>query len=106
MVSRFIAWFTLIEDPSGIQAAEFTYIELSIFMQKNVTIVLFLLQELEVEVKKTVDDATKIAKTDSEIGKDELTADICSKFLEAKIRNTVPWNPLQHKRIGPAINDK
>uniref|UniRef100_A0A1B6DVK9 Pyruvate dehydrogenase E1 component subunit alpha n=1 Tax=Clastoptera arizonana TaxID=38151 RepID=A0A1B6DVK9_9HEMI len=62
------------------------------------------LKKLENEVKKEIDEATAIAKQDSEIGLDELTADICVEFLEPNIRNTTPYKPLGHKRIGPAVN--
>lgn len=65
-----------------------------------------MLQELEVDVKKIVDEAVKIARTDNVIGADELPADVYTKCLEDNIRNTLPWNPLKHKRIGPAINEK
>lgn len=55
-------------------------------------------------MKKEVDEATAKAKQDTEIGLDELTADICVQFLEPNIRNVTPYAPLSHKRIGPAVN--
>ncbi|XP_019865397.2 probable pyruvate dehydrogenase E1 component subunit alpha, mitochondrial isoform X2 [Aethina tumida] len=62
------------------------------------------LKKLEGEIRATVDDATKKAKADKEIGLDELTADVCAEFLEGPIRNIDIFSPLQHKNIGPAIN--
>lgn len=61
-------------------------------------------QKLEGEIRATVDEATKKAKADKEIGLDELTADIYVQNLEGKIRNIAPFDPLIHKRIGPAVN--
>lgn len=62
------------------------------------------LKKLESEIRATVDEATMKAKADSEVGLDEVTADIFAENLEPYIRNVLPWKPLQHKRIGPAIN--
>jgi len=62
------------------------------------------LKKLDGEIKAEVDAATKLAKSDPEIGIDELTADIYVENLEGKIRGTLPWQLLDHKRIGPAVN--
>ncbi|XP_046467056.1 probable pyruvate dehydrogenase E1 component subunit alpha, mitochondrial isoform X1 [Neodiprion pinetum] len=62
------------------------------------------LKKLEAEVRKEVDDAVKIAKTDKEIPMSELTTDIYSAPLEKEVRNVTPFNPLPHGRLGPAIN--
>ena len=51
-----------------------------------------------------IDDAVKRAKSDKEIGLDELAADICSNPIETKIRGVTPFDTLMHKRIGPAVN--
>lgn len=51
-----------------------------------------------------MDSAIKIAKTEAEIGMEELTGDIYVNNLEGKIRGTLPWQSLEHKRIGPALN--
>lgn len=59
---------------------------------------------MEGEIRKLVDDAMKAAKNDKEIPLTELTADIYSNYLEKDIRNTTPFNPLSHTRLGPAIN--
>lgn len=62
------------------------------------------LKKLEGEIRAAVDEATKKAKVDKEIGVEELTADIYTNNLEGKIRNILPFDPLDHKRIGPAVN--
>lgn len=65
---------------------------------------LFLLQTIEGEIRKMVDDVVKAAKADKEIPLTELTADIYTNCLEKEIRNTTPFNPLPHIRVGPAVN--
>ncbi|KAF2903998.1 hypothetical protein ILUMI_02169 [Ignelater luminosus] len=62
------------------------------------------IKKLEGEIRATVDEATKKAKADKEIALDELTADIYVQNLEGKIRNISSFDPLEHKRIGPAVN--
>lgn len=61
-------------------------------------------QDIDQEVRQVIDEATKRAKTDKEIGLDELSADICSEPIETRIRGVTPFDVLQHKRIGPAVN--
>lgn len=63
-------------------------------------------QKIENEVKKEVDEATVIAKKDQEIPLEDLSADVNATFLEPEIRNILPWSPLKHKRVGPAVNAK
>jgi len=63
---------------------------------------LFSFQKLDTEIKNTVDDATKKAKADKEVGLDELPADIYSHPLETQIRGTTPWNSMPHKHVGVA----
>lgn len=46
----------------------------------------------------------KAAKNDKEIPLNELTADIYTNCLEKEIRNTTPFSPLSHIRLGPAVN--
>lgn len=65
---------------------------------------MFFSQKLDGEIKTLVDAAVKIAKTEGEIGMEELTGDIYTNNLEGKIRGTLPWHQLDHKRIGPAVN--
>ncbi|CAH0548141.1 unnamed protein product [Brassicogethes aeneus] len=62
------------------------------------------IKKIESEIRQIVDEATKKAKSDKEIGLDELTADICSEFLEGSVRNIDVFSPLPHKNIGPAVN--
>lgn len=51
-----------------------------------------------------IDEATKRAKTDKEIGLDELAADVLSEPIDTRVRGVTPFDILQHKRIGPAVN--
>lgn len=46
----------------------------------------------------------KAAKNDKEIPLTELTADIYANCQEKEIRNTTPFDPLPHIRLGPAVN--
>ncbi|KAG8248036.1 pyruvate dehydrogenase E1 component subunit alpha, mitochondrial-like [Homalodisca vitripennis] len=64
------------------------------------------LKSIENEIKKEVDEATGLAKKDQEIPMDELAADVCVQFLEPEVRNILPWSPVKHKRLGPAVNAK
>jgi hypothetical protein len=64
----------------------------------------FGLQKLDNEIRVTIDEAVKKAKTDNEIGLNELTCDIYSAPLEVTVRGITPWNNLENKRLGPAIN--
>ncbi|XP_043286005.1 probable pyruvate dehydrogenase E1 component subunit alpha, mitochondrial isoform X2 [Venturia canescens] len=62
------------------------------------------LKQLETEIRKEVDEAVKVAKSDKEIPLHELTTDIYAKNLEPEIRNTTPFAPLKHANLGPAVN--
>ncbi|KAJ8949970.1 hypothetical protein NQ318_002378 [Aromia moschata] len=62
------------------------------------------IKKIDADIRATVDEATKQAKADKEIGLDELSADIYAHNLEEKIRNVSLFTPLVHKRIGPAVN--
>lgn len=64
------------------------------------------LKSLEVKIKAEVDEAHKKSKVDPEISVDELTTDIYSKYEShyGDVRNVIPGKPLQHKRLGPAVN--
>nr|CAI5851545.1 unnamed protein product [Callosobruchus analis] len=64
------------------------------------------IKKIDGEIRTTIDDATKKAKADKEIGLDELCADVYSINLEPKIKSVDPFTPLVHKRIGPAVNLK
>ena len=61
-------------------------------------------QDIDQEVRQVIDDAVKRAKSDKEIGLDELTADICVNPIETRIRGVTAFDTLSHKRIGPAVN--
>ncbi|PNF19143.1 putative pyruvate dehydrogenase E1 component subunit alpha, mitochondrial [Cryptotermes secundus] len=62
------------------------------------------LKKLENDIRVTIDEAVKKAKTDNEIGLDELPCDVYSAPLEPTVRGITPWNNLEHKRLGPAVN--
>lgn len=62
------------------------------------------LKQIDNEIKKEIDEAVKLAKTDSEIPLDELTADVYVENYEPYIRGTTPFTPLQHKRISKPLN--
>lgn len=57
------------------------------------------LKKIDNEIKTQVDEATKKAKADKEIGLEELTADIYSNSLEPTIRGCVAWNQLPHIHV-------
>lgn len=65
---------------------------------------LSLTQDIDQEVRQVIDDAVKRAKSDKEIGLDELAADICVEPIDARIRGVTAFDTLSHKRIGPAVN--
>lgn len=71
----------------------FMYIIFSTFFQK-----------IDGEIRAQIEEATKKAKTDKEIGFDELSADIYAGPIDPKIRNIDPFNPLTHKNINKPIN--
>lgn len=62
------------------------------------------IKTMENEIRKSIDDAVKTAKADKEIPLSELTADIYAACQEKEIRNTTPFMPLKHSRLGPAVN--
>ncbi|XP_018330050.1 probable pyruvate dehydrogenase E1 component subunit alpha, mitochondrial [Agrilus planipennis] len=64
------------------------------------------IKSIETEVKTDVNEASERAVKDPIINASELTTDIYSECLEPHIRNITPFNPLQHKRLGRAINLK
>jgi len=51
-----------------------------------------------------VDEDVKKAKSDKEIGLEELTTDIYADSREPIIRGTTPWDRYQHKTLGAAVN--
>lgn len=48
----------------------------------------------------------KRAKSDKEIPMEELGADVYSQPLETLIRGVTPWDFVEHKRLGGAVNLK
>lgn len=58
------------------------------------------LKEIDAKVRKEVDEATKQAKTDPEIGVEELSADIYYNNLEPYIRGVHPDAPLKHIEVS------
>jgi len=62
------------------------------------------LKAIEIDVKKAVDADVKKAKTDGEIGAEELFYDIYENNLEGKIRGVAPWDQHEHKKTQVAAN--
>ena len=50
------------------------------------------MQEIDIKVRKEVDEATAIAKSDKELPLSGLWTDVSSNFLEPKIRNITGYN--------------
>lgn len=62
------------------------------------------LKKIEGEVKKEVDAATALARTDGEIAVTELTCDIYQKNLDGDIRGANPESWLKHSSLNRAVN--
>lgn len=62
------------------------------------------LKKIDAEVKKEIDAATLLAKTDSEIGLPELTCDIYSMNQEGDVRGTTIDKKLKHITLNKAVN--
>ncbi|XP_042238252.1 probable pyruvate dehydrogenase E1 component subunit alpha, mitochondrial isoform X1 [Homarus americanus] len=62
------------------------------------------LKKIDSEVRKEVDEAVKIAKSDKEIAVQELAADVYSNPLESSIRGTTPFDPYTHQRLSKITN--
>ncbi|XP_049535296.1 pyruvate dehydrogenase E1 component subunit alpha, mitochondrial-like [Anopheles darlingi] len=62
------------------------------------------LKTMDNEIKKEIDDATKQAKADSEIGLPELSTDVYSNNLEGEIRGCTPASWLKHSTLKRAVN--
>lgn len=56
------------------------------------------------EIKKEIDEATKQAKADTEIGLPELSTDVYSNNLEGEIRGCTPASWLKHGTLNRAVN--
>ncbi|CAK1542635.1 unnamed protein product [Leptosia nina] len=57
------------------------------------------LKEIDTRVRKEVDEATKQAKSEAEVGLEELSGDIYYNNLEHVIRGIHPGAPLQHVEV-------
>lgn len=66
---------------------------------------IFFKQNLELQLRTEVDDATKKSKIEKEISMEELTTDIYSNPENVNgIRNVLPATELQHRTLGRAVN--
>lgn len=61
-------------------------------------------KEMEAKIRAEVDEATSQAKTDAEIGLDELYADVYMEPLEKNIRGTTSDSLHEHKRLNQPFN--
>lgn len=64
------------------------------------------LQKIEDEIKKEIGAAEAKAKSDKVTPHEELSSDVYVNCIEENIRNVLPFEPLEHKRFGRAINEK
>lgn len=62
------------------------------------------LKQIDIAVRKEVDEAVKIAKADKEIAVQELATDVYSEPLETIIRGTTPFDPYTHQRLSKIMN--
>lgn len=62
------------------------------------------LKKMEMDIRKAIDNDVKVAKTDAEIGVEELYYDIYEQNLQGKIRGVLPWELHEHKKTQTAIN--
>lgn len=56
------------------------------------------IKNIDAEIKKEVDEAVKVAKTEPEVGLEELYGDIYSKPIEPLVRGITPFT--EHKHIS------
>ncbi|KAJ9601406.1 hypothetical protein L9F63_000430 [Diploptera punctata] len=62
------------------------------------------LKKMESDIRASVDESMKKAKSDKEIGPEELTMDIYADNRGGSIRGTIPWDKFEHKSLGKAVN--
>jgi len=62
------------------------------------------LKEIDTQIRKEVDDAVKIAKSDPELDVSELYGDIYAKYLDENVRGPTPFTVYQSKNTGHIIN--
>merc|ERR1711913_270818 len=62
------------------------------------------LKQMEQEIRKSVDADVKKAKSDPEIGVEELYYDVYENNLHGNLRGLLPWEKHEHKKTQKAIN--
>lgn len=62
------------------------------------------LKKMEMDIRKSIDADVKKAKTDPEIGVEELYYDVYEENLQGKIRGLAPWELHEHKKTQKALN--
>merc|ERR1711936_1107493 len=62
------------------------------------------LKKIELDVRKMVDEDVKKAKSDAEIGVEELFYDMYENNLQGRIRGIAPWDKHEHKKTVKAQN--
>ena len=62
------------------------------------------LKKMELDIRKSVDADVKKAKTDPEIGIEQLYYDVYEENLQGKLRGLLPWELHEHKKTQKAIN--
>lgn len=62
------------------------------------------IKDIDTKVRKHMDEAVSIAKSESEVGSEELTADIYAKNYEPYIRGVTPEQELSHININNPCN--
>ena len=62
------------------------------------------LKKMELDIRKSVDADVKKAKTDPEIGTEQLYYDVYEENLHGKLRGLLPWELHEHKKTQKAIN--
>merc|ERR1712113_949155 len=62
------------------------------------------LKKMELDIRKSVDADVKKAKTDPEIGTEQLYYDVYEENLQGKLRGLLPWELHEHKKTQKAIN--
>ena len=62
------------------------------------------LKQMEQEIRKSVDADVKKAKSDPEIGVEELYYDVYENNLEGKLRGLLPGEKHEHKKTQKALN--
>jgi len=62
------------------------------------------IKEVDANIRKEVDAAVKVAKTDGELPVADLAADVYYQPLEDSIRGTTPMAPYTHRRVATPFN--